>query len=62
MAFRLCNRYLRPTATNTARSTSCPAQPPPPGVNALPQPFHLLYRCMASGRASHSPAAGLVVL
>jgi len=30
MASRLGNRYLRPTATNTARSTSCPAQPPPP--------------------------------
>jgi len=28
----------------------------PPGINALSQPFHLLYRCKASGRASHSPA------
>ena len=30
MASRLGNRCLRPTATNTARSTDCPAQPPPP--------------------------------
>ena len=41
MASRLGNRYLRPTATNTARSTNCPAQPPPPWRQRPPSTFSL---------------------
>jgi len=41
MASRLGNCYLRPTATNTARSTSCPAQPPPPWRQRPPSTFSL---------------------
>jgi len=41
MASRLGNRYLRPTAANTPRSTNCPAQPPPPWRQRPTSPFSL---------------------
>jgi len=37
----VANRYLRPTATNTARSTSCPAQPPPLWRQRPPSTFSI---------------------
>ena len=44
---RLANHCLRPDITNSTRSTPYRAPPPPPGVNAVAQPFLLACGCSA---------------